>query len=133
MQAFQATLSSRQPVCGRGLQPGTAGQCRLLLVVAAYLGVGAVVAGELTLPKRQFYPEAAGSPRARRTRTCAFLPAGDGVEIAGWYAPRAGATRAIIIVHGKDQSRATEFFDIFPNGRFTEMAGWRCKPPASPC
>jgi fermentation-respiration switch protein FrsA (DUF1100 family) len=45
------------------------------------------------------------------------------VEIAGWYAPRAGATRAIIIVHGKDQSRATEFFDTFPTGRFTEMAG----------
>ena len=94
----------------------------LVLLVAGYLGIGAVVANEVTLPKRQFYPEAAaglGVPY----QDVRFPARSDGVEIAGWYAPRAGATRAIIIVHGKDQSRATEFFDVSPIGRFTEMAG----------
>jgi dipeptidyl aminopeptidase/acylaminoacyl peptidase len=94
----------------------------VVLAVIAYLGVGAVIANEYTLPKRQFYPEAAallGVPY----QDVRFPARGDGVQIAGWYVPRAGATRAVIVVHGKDQSRATEFFDTFPNGRLTEMSG----------
>jgi dipeptidyl aminopeptidase/acylaminoacyl peptidase len=93
----------------------------LLLLLLAYLGAGALIAGELTLPKRQFYPQAAAS-LGLPYQDVRFPARGDGVEIAGWYVPSAGSTRAIIVVHGKDQSRATEFFDTFPTGRLTEMS-----------
>jgi uncharacterized protein len=104
---------------GHWLRPGLLIIPLLLLLV--YLAAGAVIAGELTLPKRQFYPEAAvtlGLPY----QDVRFPARTDGLQIAGWYVPRAGATRAIIVAHGKDQSRATEFFDTFPNGRLTEMS-----------
>ena len=91
------------------------------MLVLVYLGAGAIIAGELTLPKRQFYPEAAAT-LGLPYQDVRFPARGDGVQIAGWYVPRPGATRAIIVVHGKDQSRATEFFDAFPKGRFTEMS-----------
>jgi uncharacterized protein len=93
----------------------------LLLLLIAYLGAGAFIASQLTLPLRQFYPEAAAT-LGLPYQDVRFPARGDGLPIAGWYVPRAGATRAIVVVHGKDQSRATEFFDTFPNGRFTEMS-----------
>ena len=94
----------------------------ILIAAVAYLGIGAIVADKYTLPLRQFYPENAAQLGVPYQDV--RLPArGDGVQIAGWYVPRAGATKAIIVVHGKDMSRATEFFDTFPNGRLAEMSG----------
>ncbi len=46
------------------------------------------------------------------------FPARDGdATIAAWYIPAEGAARAIVLVHGKDSSRTSEFF-----GRFIELA-----------
>jgi dipeptidyl aminopeptidase/acylaminoacyl peptidase len=92
-----------------------------LILLFAYLGAGAIIASDLTLPKRQFYAEAAAT-LGLSYQDVRFPARGDGLQIAGWYVPSAGSTRAIIVVHGKDQSRATEFFDKFPNGRLTEMS-----------
>ncbi len=55
-----------------------------VLLLLAYLGLGAVVANEVTQPKRPFYPEA--STRLGTPYQDVRLPArSDGLEIAGWY------------------------------------------------
>jgi pimeloyl-ACP methyl ester carboxylesterase len=42
------------------------------------------------------------------------LPSRDaGIELSGWWIPRAGSTKAIIMVHGRGENRTTEFYDHF--------------------
>ena len=60
----------------------------MLLLLVVYLGVGAVAASQLSVPRREFYPENAavlGAPY----QDVRFPARTDGVEIAGWYVPRA--------------------------------------------
>jgi pimeloyl-ACP methyl ester carboxylesterase len=47
-----------------------------------------------------------------------FPSSQDGIELSGWYIPRAGSRQAVILVHGFGSSRAHEF-----GGRFAELAG----------
>jgi pimeloyl-ACP methyl ester carboxylesterase len=42
------------------------------------------------------------------------LPSRDaGIEISGWWIPRAGSGKAILMVHGRGENRTTEFYDHF--------------------
>ena len=101
---------------GRSTPTPTNGRRRLglglllvpLPILFVYLGTSAILANKFTRPKRQFYP-GASSGLGAPCQDVRFPARTDGVEIAGWFVPREGATRAVIIVHGKDQSRATEF------------------------
>lgn len=88
-----------------------------LLLVGGYLTVGYVAADRLTVPRRDFSPDVAPrSPAAANTEV--RVPArGDNVPIAGTYVPAAGATRAVIMVHGKDNNRKQEW-----DGRWPELA-----------
>lgn len=88
----------------------------IALLLAAYLGVSAYAASIVTLPQRdaeQTTPAAQGLA----FEDVRFGAAGDGVEVAGWYIPRDGASHAVVLVHGKDSSRSSEF-----GGRFVELA-----------
>ncbi len=87
-----------------------------LLLLALYLGVSAYAASVVTWPRRaplDRTPAAVGAAY----RDVSFPARGGDVQIAGWYLPRADATRAVVLVHGKDSSRAAEF-----GGRFVELA-----------
>ena len=85
----------------------------LLLLIIAYLGIGAVAANILTQPKRAFDP--ALNPGAYDLEyEDVRLPArGDGLEIAAWYVPSEQNERVIILVHGRDNSRSSGFASLF--------------------
>lgn len=86
------------------------------LLLALYLGVSAYAASVVSLPQRDAEtttPAAVGLA----FEDVRFPARGGDVQIAGWYIPRDGAQRAVVLVHGKDSSRATEF-----GGRFVELA-----------
>lgn len=89
----------------------------VLLLLFAYLAVGAEAANRLTLPRREY-----GNGIAHRTPSVAYqavsFPArGGDVQIAGWYLPSTSSNHAIVMVHGKDNNRSQEF-----DGQFVDLA-----------
>jgi pimeloyl-ACP methyl ester carboxylesterase len=83
------------------------------LLVIAYLGIGAVAAGQLTVPKRVFDP-ALNPGTFNLTYEDFRLPArGDRLNIAAWYIPSEKNERAIVLVHGRNNSRSNGFEDHF--------------------
>lgn len=84
-----------------------------ILLVVAYLGIGAIAASQLTLPKRVFDP--ALNPGLFNLQYEAFkYPArNDGLPIAAWYIPSDENQRALILVHGRDNSRSNGFGNLF--------------------
>jgi pimeloyl-ACP methyl ester carboxylesterase len=36
-----------------------------------------------------------------------------GIELSGWWIPRAGSAKAIVMVHGRGWNRTTEFYNHF--------------------
>ena len=87
----------------------------LLLAAAGYLAVGYVAADRLTIPRRNFDVKVAPRQPAVPFQDVRFPARTDGVPIAGTYIPRDGATRAIVMVHGKDNNRKQEFFAKWPD------------------
>ena len=85
----------------------------LLLVLIAYFGIGAVAANILTQPKRVFDPSLNPGVYDLEYEDVRFPARGDGLEIAAWYIPSAQNERAIILVHGRDNSRTNGFVDQF--------------------
>jgi pimeloyl-ACP methyl ester carboxylesterase len=85
----------------------------LLLIVIIYFAVGAYGASRWMKPRRN--PEFAATPAAfnleyRDVR----IPSRDsGIELSGWWIPRAGSAKAIVMVHGRGENRTTEFYDHF--------------------
>lgn len=75
------------------------------LALALYLAVASVAALTLTTPRRTLGRE---TPAAvgLSYENVRFPARDDGLTIAGWYVPRQGARRALVLVHGKDNSRA---------------------------
>jgi uncharacterized protein len=86
------------------------------LLLAVYLGISAYAASILTLPQRDA-PLATPAASGMAYQDVRFPARGGDVMIAGWYIPRPGAERAVVLVHGKDSSRSTEF-----GGRFVDLA-----------
>lgn len=86
------------------------------LLIAFYLGVSTYAASVVTLPQRDAVantPATYGAP----FEEVRFPARGGEVELAAWYLAQPQATRAIILAHGKDSSRSSEF-----DGRFSEFA-----------
>ena len=85
------------------------------LLLAAYLLISALAANMLTVPRR-----------APENRTPAALSLAyddvrfpsreDNLEIAGWYIPRLGSRKAVVLVHGWNSNRSAEF-----QGRFVDF------------
>jgi len=84
-----------------------------ILLVVIYLGVGAVVATNLSTPKRDFSPDKLVSMQSLTYQDVRFPSRGSDAQIAGWFMPNSNSNRAVILVHGKDVSRAAEFAGKF--------------------
>ena len=93
---------------------------RVVFVVGAvlgaavvYLGIGARAASRWMTPRRN--PEFVATPAAFKLEyRDVRLPSREpGIELSGWWIPRAGSTKAIVMVHGRGENRTTEFYDHF--------------------
>ena len=84
-----------------------------LLCALGYFAIGAVAAEMMTTPNRDF--SNAKTPAAFNLvfQDVRFPARGDDATIAGWFIPNANSNRAVILVHGKDQSRTSEFAGDF--------------------
>jgi len=85
----------------------------LVLALVVYFGIGFRAANTWAHPRRNTYfsetPASFNLPY-RDVR----LPSRDaGIEISGWWIPRAGSRKAILMVHGRGENRTTEFYDHF--------------------
>lgn len=79
-----------------------------LAALAMYIGVAAVVAHQLTTPRRRS-PAADPAALGMRCEETWFPARGDHVTISAWHLPAPGATRAIIVAHGVGGRRGKEF------------------------
>ena len=87
------------------------------LVVILYFTVGVVAATQLTLPKRVFDPEANPGKLGMQYEDVTFPARTGDATIAAWYIPSEDNDRAVIFVHGRDDSRTKAFA-----GHFVEFA-----------
>ena len=85
----------------------------LVLLLVAYFGIGAVAANILTQPKRVFDPALNPGAYSLEYEDVRFPARGDELEIAAWYLPSEQNDQAIILVHGRDNSRSNGFVDQF--------------------
>lgn len=84
------------------------------LLVVVYLGISAYAASALTRPQRnidkiKYNPVVYGLEYEELT----FAARTDGLKIAAWYIPSEENQRAIILVHGYNNSRTNGFLDQF--------------------
>ncbi len=86
------------------------------MLVIAYVAISVAAASILTTPVRRVAKVTPASA-ALAFEDVRFRARGGDAHIAGWYIPFASARRAVILVHGKDSSRATEF-----GGHFVDLA-----------
>lgn len=99
--------------------PLAAGLAALLL--AAYLAVGAVVAGALTVPRRVALEGDPFATLGLNFEIARFEARGEPVRLEGWFIPAAPggpSGPAVIIVHGKDGCRTCGF-----DGTMLSLAG----------
>lgn len=86
----------------------------VIFVVVAYLGVSAYAANVLTRPARNIAIEKYNPGVYGLAYEDIILPARhDNLPIAAWYIPSKDNQRAIILVHGYNNSRTNGFLDAF--------------------
>jgi len=85
----------------------------IVLLVIAYLGIGAIAASQLTLPVRNFDPGLNPSVYGLEYEEVRYPARNDGVKIAAWHIPSDENQHVIILVHGRDNSRTNGFCDGF--------------------
>lgn len=80
------------------------GAVALLIGTIGFAAVSAFFADRFTTPARR----PLGSPPERflSAHEPVRFPARDGVMLAGWYAPRANTTKAVVLLHGYGTTRA---------------------------
>jgi len=94
----------------------------LLVAVVAYLGISWKYADGVTrvtrdpLKKTPAYVQSAYQDVSFTT--------GDGLTLKGWWFPASNATKAAVVVHGKDQNRIDSSFDPGRIARFLIADGW---------
>ena len=87
------------------------------LFVILFLAVGVVAATQLTLPKRVFDPAANPGTIGLEYEDVTFPARTGDATIAAWYIPSSDNKQAVILVHGRDDSRTKAFA-----GHFIEFA-----------
>jgi uncharacterized protein len=94
----------------------------VIVVVLAYLGISWKYADGVTrvtrdrLTKTPAYVQPSYEDVSFRSR--------DGLLLKGWWFPATGATKAAVLVHGKDQNRIDSSFDPGRVARFLLADGW---------
>lgn len=87
------------------------------LFLVAYFGIGTAAAMQLSAPKRTFDPNGVNPSQFNLQYEAVTYPSrGDQTQIAAWYIPTVKNSRAIVLVHGRDNSRTDAF-----KGRFVEF------------
>jgi alpha/beta superfamily hydrolase len=89
----------------------------LILLILVYFGFGAFIASRLSLPKRVFDPSNNPGIFNLLYEEIRFPARTDGLGIAAWYIPSDKNERAIVLVHGRDDSRTNAF-----GGEFVSFA-----------
>lgn len=74
-------------------------------LVVAYFGISGIAASQLTIPKRRGDFTKNPSLYNMQFEEVRFPARGDGLEIAAWYIPSQTNDHAILLVHGRDDSR----------------------------
>jgi uncharacterized protein len=87
------------------------------LSVILFLAVGVVAAAQLTLPQRVFNPSANPGTIGLDYQDVTFPARSGDATIAAWYIPSEKNQQAVILVHGRDDSRTKAFA-----GHFIEFA-----------
>lgn len=82
-----------------------------------YAGISLIAAHILTRPKRRFAYGVTPAVFGLESRDVRFPARGGDAQISGWFIPRPGSRRAVVLVHGMGVSRTNELF-----GRFLELA-----------
>jgi uncharacterized protein len=94
-----------------------AGLAALLLGLGQYLLASYRVADGLTRPHHGFDPAETPATYDVAYEDVRFPARGGDLRLAGWYLPRAGSRRAVVLVHGKSVNRWIEF-----GGGFLKLA-----------
>jgi pimeloyl-ACP methyl ester carboxylesterase len=85
----------------------------VVLAIAIYLAVGVHAANTWAHPRRNTYFSATPASFNLEYRDVRLPSRDAGIEISGWWIPRAGSRKAIVMVHGRGENRTTEFYDHF--------------------
>ena len=81
----------------------------LLLAIVIYVAIGVRAANGWAHPRRDKYLLATPASFNLQYQDVRFPSRDKEVEISGWWSPRAGSTKAIVMVHGRGENRTTEF------------------------
>ena len=84
----------------------------LILLLGAYLGIGAYAADSVTRVEQDPELPASGPPTVAY-QDVSFQPRGEDLDLSGWYLPREGASKAVVLVHGRDANRRTAMVGTF--------------------
>src|SRR5258708_39409132 len=84
-----------------------------LLAFAIYLPMGVRPANGWAHPRRDTYLLATPASFNLPYQDVRFPSRDKEIEISGWWIPRAGSGKAIVMVHGRGENRTTEFYDHF--------------------
>ena len=85
----------------------------VLLAFAIYIAIGARAANGWTHPRRDRYLLATPASFNLQYQDVRFPSRDKEIEISGWWIPRAGSAKAIVMVHGRGENRTTEFYSHF--------------------
>jgi pimeloyl-ACP methyl ester carboxylesterase len=84
-----------------------------VMAIGVYLTVGALAANTWAHPRRNTYFSATPASFNLEFRDVRFPSRDRAIEISGWWIPRSGSGKAIVMVHGRGENRTTEFYDHF--------------------
>jgi pimeloyl-ACP methyl ester carboxylesterase len=85
----------------------------IVLLIVIYLAIGARAANTWAHPHRDTYFSATPASFNLEYRDVRLHSRDAGIEISGWWIPRSGSTKAIVMVHGRGENRTTEFYNHF--------------------
>ena len=85
----------------------------VLVAFAIYIAIGARAANGWAHPRRDSYLLATSASFNLEYQDVRFPSRDKEIEISGWWIPRAGSTKAIVMVHGRGENRTTEFYSHF--------------------
>jgi len=85
----------------------------VVLCTGIYLAIGARAANTWAHPQRNTYFSATPASFSLQYRDVTFPSRDAGIAISGWWIPRVGSRKAIVMAHGRGENRTTEFYDHF--------------------
>lgn len=79
------------------------------LAVVAWLAVGYVAAGQLTVPEKLFDPSRTPETYGMAYEAVDFTSLDGSTRLSGWYIPSQQNVKSIVFVHGRNASRTAAY------------------------